>query len=152
MAFATLIYVSYRKADYLICNIFDSFIGKQNIDSFSINVKETIELSTVNINSLPSALWVFSTAFLATHSKFKTKQTWYFWICIPLLYAISIEGIQLLGITDGTFDKVDVLYSIGGWTMAMLCAKFISIKADLFTIPYQYLSILYVALVLGNVW
>ena len=101
---------------------------------------------------MPSALWVFSTAFLATHSQFKAKKTWYVWICIPLMYAISIEGIQLVGITDGTFDKLDIIYSIVGWTLAMIFAKLMSKNVDLFTIPYQYLSILYVALILGNVW
>ena len=147
-----IIYIVFRSDNFLVSNILESMIGTNEITNITEQIRLNINLSYSNINSLPSALWVFSTSFLSSRSKFNSRITWYIWITIPLIYSLGLEGLQLLQVTDGTYDPLDVKYSIIGWVCAMLVAKVIDISTSGCSIPYYYLCLFYGILIFGNVW
>jgi hypothetical protein len=130
----------------------ESIFGTEDVVILIEQVQTQITLSCTNIDSLPSALWVFSTSFLSTRSSFKERIAWYLWIALPLVYSIGLEGLQLVQVTDGTYDPNDVQYSIIGWVCGMSVAKLIDLSTTGCSIPYYYLGISYLILILGNVW
>jgi hypothetical protein len=63
------------------------------------------------VYNLPGALWLYS--FL---SSFRNLNFGFFkYSLIPLFVALTIELLQGLHITDGTFDWFDVLFYIAAW-------------------------------------
>lgn len=68
------------------------------------------------VYNLPGALWVY--AFL---SIFVTKTEKGILYClIPLCGALGIEVLQYFGLTDGTYDWVDIFFYLSAWLGFMI--------------------------------
>jgi hypothetical protein len=61
------------------------------------------------VYNLPGALWMY--AFMC----FSSRQNSRFLLYAPLVLALGIEAVQLLHLTDGTFDPLDVLFYLLAW-------------------------------------
>ncbi len=60
--------------------------------------------------NLPSALWLFAfQSLMIIQWGGKINRTNIGWVSVPLIIALGSELIQLAGITDGTFDPLDVM-------------------------------------------
>jgi hypothetical protein len=65
------------------------------------------------VYNLPGALWLY--AFLSFSSQLRSRLI----TLLPLCLALGIEAVQLLKITDGTFDVMDVLFYLLAWLVFM---------------------------------
>jgi len=147
-----LIYISCREGNFLINAMLSDLFGIQLLNSFNSFVSSSLNFSSENINSLPSALWVFSTSLLSTRIKSENIIFKYLLICLPLIYSVSLEFIQYLGLTDGTFDKVDLTYSALGWFCALIIAKLFDFHPKAISISSGAVAFFYSILILGNVY
>ena len=67
--------------------------------------------------SLPSGLWVMASTIFGN---FLRKRNSLF-VYLPITLVLGIELFQLLGITDGVFDYLDIIISILGFCIAKEC-------------------------------
>lgn len=112
MLLALLIYVSFRSEKILINLLIDkSFLG----DIFNHYRKMIAPIYTLIPHSLcfsfPSALWLFSILnFFLLVWNFEINRSNFYWYLLPLVYCLVLEFLQKKKVTDGTFDKIDVLF------------------------------------------
>jgi hypothetical protein len=82
------------------------------------------------IYSLPGGIWVFvlTIIFRRVYRKRITPQLPIDYL--PMIYAIGLEFLQYLHVTDGTFDKMDL--------MIILAAEFLARMLDFKQISTEY--------------
>ncbi|MFK7758238.1 MAG: hypothetical protein AB8B53_15010 [Flavobacteriales bacterium] len=149
---AGLIYLTCREGSLLINLIVEELAGGKLLESFKSLVSQTFKFSEASVSSLPSALWVFSTAMLSSRIQIKKKALWYLMFISPLLYSVSLEVLQYYHITDGTFDRVDLTYSVYGWLGAACVAKLYDLLPSSIHLNLSSVVCCYFILVLGNVY
>lgn len=72
------------------------------------------------IYNIPEGLWVFSISLLGAKLYLPVKNFRIHLIFIPIVFAITLEIMQALHITNGTFDVLDLLVSTLAWGLAYL--------------------------------
>ena len=73
--------------------------------------------------SLPDGIWVFSlTSSLIVYWRFDYKNV-KIWLLFPLIMGILLEIFQYFCIFPGTFDILDLLLSILGFSISLLFFK-----------------------------
>ncbi|MBL4709098.1 MAG: hypothetical protein JKY48_11745 [Flavobacteriales bacterium] len=78
-------------------------------------ISNAIHLPTFFIFSLPEGLWVLAVT-LTSKGLFITHRNRAFHLSfLPLIFAISLEIFQLIGLTNGTFDWFDILSAFCFW-------------------------------------
>lgn len=82
------------------------------------DIMQFLPLNEIFIYSVPEGLWVFSITLTS-------KPYFIGWNCrrleclfLPLIYCISLEIFQLLHLTNGRFDLMDIQISILFWLIA----------------------------------
>lgn len=149
LIFGFLIYTGFRE-DTLMFDIL-SFLCN---DSFVIKYRSFLttyfEFDSHFVDCLPSGLWVFSASIVSSRVYLKKRWHWYLFLNIPILYSIALEYFQWAGVTDGTYDQLDIISSIIAWVMALMVAKWIDINTLRRPISVGYPLFLYAILVLGN--
>ena len=107
--FASLIYLLFRSEHIAI----NQLILQTSLSNFFIKVRAVCaELNTnqlsIYIYSLPSSLWLYSamSAMLILWNNEINRKN-FIWFFLPFLFSISLELMQKLRITDGTFDSND---------------------------------------------
>jgi hypothetical protein len=106
------------RSDYSNANV---LIHK--FSNISLNLSQSINLNNIVIYNLPEAFWVFSLTLLSLNYKIQLKRINLNLIYIPLLYVWLAEFLQLINITDGTFDLLDLLFSFISWGIAYFLLK-----------------------------
>lgn len=103
-----VIYVLFRSHDTVVNRfLFGNFIAEPiRFNSF---------WSEIIIYNLPGALWLY--AFVYFNSIY--SKSWFSRLA-PLALALGIELVQLLKITDGTFDSFDVFFYLASWILCNL--------------------------------
>jgi hypothetical protein len=101
------------RSDYSNANVFI-----HQFSDISLNLSQSINLNNIVIYNLPEAFWVFSLTLLSLNYKLKIKGVNLNLIYIPLLYVWIAEFFQLLSITNGTFDVLDIVFSSITWAIA----------------------------------
>jgi len=98
-----LIYVLFRPRDIVVNKLIFSWIDSP---------PPVLKLPGCDwlVYNLPGALWLY--AFLSFSLVLRNKLI----TLLPLCLALGIEAVQLLKITDGTFDILDVLFYLLAWT------------------------------------
>lgn len=86
--------------------------------NYDYNLSNTYYLSNVAIYNLPEAMWVFSLTLLTLNYKLRLKNITFSLSYIPLIYVWIAESLQLINITNGTFDLLDLLLSSLFWLIA----------------------------------
>ena len=80
--------------------------------------------------SLPEGLWAFSFTYLlasiwsGTHHPAR-----YFWVALPVASCVGGEFAQRFHIIPGTFDYMDISFSVGACIAALIARKFISLDS-----------------------
>lgn len=87
--------------------------------STDYNLSDTFKLNSIVVYNLPEAMWVFSLTLLSLNYKVKiSNQLSVNLVFAPLIYVWFSEFLQLINITDGTFDFLDVLFASITWSIA----------------------------------
>lgn len=107
-AFGTSVYVGWRSTNLLVF---------EWIDYFALNAfvfRPSIVLPDWLLYSFPDGCWVYATTswMLLIWNRFVL------WTWIAVLLAASAEFGQLLGLVQGTYQTLDVLFYLGGFVLA----------------------------------
>ena len=121
LAICLYIYLAYRPTNTAVQIIFRSILPAEALTYMQ---SKSVLLPFWAINSLPQGLWVFCMTCFSSDLQFKRLSLWW----SPLLFAIGLEGFQYFGITDGTFDWVDVLFSIA-FSLFAICLLYQNSKS-----------------------
>ena len=151
MLLGLIIYLYFRSDYFVVCNVLD-FIFSERISSKIYTIQwNWISVPEVLIDSLPSALWIFSASLMSTRIATKKRISWYLWLLLPITYSLSLECLQKYNVTDGTFDVNDVVFSLVGWLFAMCIGIIIDSCSKAIKIKTYHALIFYLILILGNV-
>jgi len=147
---AAIIYTAFRGDCCFASAFVTQFLGESGAKVYVSNMQETFHFSTTNINSLPAALWVFSTSFMSSRITSNKTHVWKILVLLPLAYALGLETMQYYGLTDGTFDTNDIIYTIMGWSVSILFAKTFDLSGKQIQFSTYSLVVFYGILFLAN--
>jgi len=105
------IYTFYR-AEETNVNLLLKHVFHTDFQSIRIHVKEAIPLHSVVVYNLPEGLWIFSITLLGVNLFLRIRQRKIYLIYFPIIFVLLLEILQLLKITDGTFDLLDIVISL----------------------------------------
>jgi hypothetical protein len=112
------IYLFYRTEKTVVNDMLIRLISFDTYSSMKQHVMQFLPLNRFLIYSLPEGLWVFCITL--------TSQPYYIGVdsrrlqCLflPIIYCICLEIFQLLHLTNGRFDLMDIETSILFWSIA----------------------------------
>jgi hypothetical protein len=117
--FASLvIYLFYRTENTVVNYLAMNLISVNSYMALRDSINRLLPLSRFVIYSLPEGLWVFCITLTSKAFYFERYEKKVSCAIIPLIFSIGLEFCQLLGITNGTFDLMDIGASIVFWTAA----------------------------------
>lgn len=102
LSISLFIYVCFRTQHTIVNEVLERLFGLQP-------VHWTLPGLPWVVYNLPGALWMY--AFMCFSSRKGSR----FLMYAPLVLALGIEAVQLLHLTDGTFDPLDVLFYLLAW-------------------------------------
>ena len=109
------IYLFFRTEKTLINGLFVSIVSIENYVVMKETITDLLPLHPLVIYSLPGGLWVFCVTLASKNLFLRIKNFSISLTYVPLLFAVGIEVLQLLHITNGTFDVLDIIVSITFW-------------------------------------
>ncbi len=112
------IYVFYRTERTIVNELLLNFISINEFREIKTSITQALPINKQLIFSLPEGLWVFSTTLVSKNIYFKIANLKINCIFFPLLFSIGLEFFQLVKITDGTFDFIDVISASIFWFIA----------------------------------
>lgn len=107
-AIGSCVYVGWRSTDLLVFRWIEYF----GLTAFVF--RPTVVLPDWLLYSLPDGCWVFS----ATSWMLLIWNRWVPWTLIPVILAVSAEFGQLLGLVQGTYETLDILFYLLGFFLA----------------------------------
>ena len=114
------IYVFYR-TDKTVVNELVIFLTSAE---FYLKLKESITsslpLNNLIIYSLPEALWVLCITVTSKSFVIQFGPARITGAIVPMFYCIGLEICQLIGLTRGTFDPMDIVLSALFWLVGVI--------------------------------
>ena len=112
------IYLFYRTEKTVINDIFISIVSCEHYVHWKNFVTNHFALPGAIIYSLPEGLWVFSITLTSGSFFLRVGSHQLSLLFLPLVFSIGLELIQLLHLTNGRFDFMDIALSILFWAVA----------------------------------
>jgi hypothetical protein len=122
------IYLFYRTEKTVVNEMLISIISFDTYAAWKANIVHLIPINDTIVYSLPEGLWVFCITLTSKPYYVKLRNRRIDCVFIPLVFSIGLEILQLLHITNGRFDLIDigvsiVFWSIGNFTFGNKVAK-----------------------------
>jgi len=104
----TCIYIGWRSTDLLVFRWIE-YCGLQ-----SLVIRPAIKLPEWLLYSLPDGCWVYATTswMLLIWKRFSV------WIWVGVVLAVGAEYGQLLGLVQGTYQSLDVIFYVSAFVLA----------------------------------
>jgi len=118
MIFSLFIYVFYRTDKTLINQLVIYLFSFKTYDGLKSSINLALPLNKYIIYSLPEGLWVFCITLTSKEFYFNLYQKRINCVFIPLVFAIGLELMQLIHLTNGRFDFLDIAISLFFWFIA----------------------------------
>jgi hypothetical protein len=112
------IYLFYRTEKTVVNDMLISLISFQTYARMKQDVMQLLPLNEVLIYSMPEGLWVFCITLTSKPYFIGWNSRRLHCLFLPLIYCISLEIFQLLHLTNGRFDLMDIQVSILFWLIA----------------------------------
>jgi len=112
------IYLFYRTEKTVVNELLMLFVSHDTFSEMRITITRAIPLNESIIYSLPGGLWVFCTTVLSRDLVIKFGDYKIPMVIIPILFAVGLEACQLIHLTNGTFDRWDIGFSVMFWLAA----------------------------------
>jgi hypothetical protein len=113
------IYTFYRVEETNV-NLLLKYVFRSDFQSIRVYISEAIPLHSVVIYNLPEGLWIFSITLLGANLFIRIKHRKIYLIYLPIVFVLLLEILQLLKITDGTFDLLDIGMSSAFWLLSFV--------------------------------
>lgn len=135
LAVSLFIYLFYRTERTLVNEIAIHLITLNGYRSLKSAVVHFLPLHDIIIYSLPEGLWVFCIT-IASLPYYVNMGTWRFrCLFLPLIFCVGLEFLQLVGVTNGRFDLIDIGAVVVFWMVGILTAEHVRPQIDLFHRP-----------------
>ena len=102
--------------------------------------------------SLPEGLWVFSATLLSIRLEFPIRENRIHLKYLPFLFAMLVELVQVLGITNGQFDWLDIFVSFIFTVLALIIPSKEQKKNAIESKEFWLLVLIYAMVYLSDVW
>jgi Ca2+/Na+ antiporter len=102
--------------------------------------------------SLPEGLWVFSATLLSIRLEFPIREKRIHLKYLPFLFAMLVELVQVLGITNGQFDWLDIFVSFIFTVLALIIPSKEQKKNAIESKEFWLLVLIYAMVYLSDVW
>lgn len=117
LLFSLFVYLFYRSEQTLVNEVFQFIFSGDVYFNLKANISENLILPKFLVFSLPEGLWVLAVT-LASKNIYLGKHKYLVHVAIlPIIIAIALEFFQLLNITNGTFDWLDIASAICFWML-----------------------------------
>lgn len=116
--FSLFIYLFYRTEKTLINELSIQVLSVHHYSALREAVTGMLPLSKPIIFSLPEGLWVFCITLTSKPFYLQWYQRQLPGVFVPLIFCISLELFQLLQLTKGRFDFLDIGVSVFFWALA----------------------------------
>ena len=113
------IYLFYRTERTLVNQLVYNVISFDTYSRLKASIASAFPLPDVVIYSLPEGLWVFCITLTSGHYYIKIGGRCIYCLYIPLLFSVALELFQLLHITNGRFDFMDIGISFAFWLLGL---------------------------------
>ena len=127
------LYVFYRTEKTLINDIVIRTISYPTYALLKAKVTTVLPLNNLVVYSLPEGLWVFCITITSKPYFIPLKNRHFHCVYIPLLFSTGLELLQLLHITKGRFDFMDIWVSFVFWFIANFAFTYTFTKQNIFS-------------------
>lgn len=117
LVISLFIYLFYRTDRTLVNQLAIHLFSAHNYTSLKIIIANALPLNDVIIYSLPEGLWVFCITLTSRQYYIMLLGSRIDCCYIPIVFAVGLELLQLLHITNGRFDLIDISMSISFWLL-----------------------------------
>lgn len=112
------IYLFYRSEKTLVNELVKMLFSEDSYLAIKSSIAKALPLTELIIYSLPGGLWVFCVTVLSRNFIVKIKGYEIEVVLIPILFAIGLEFLQLIHVTKGIFDPLDIILYLVLWMIA----------------------------------
>lgn len=118
------IYVFYRTEKTVVNEMIIAMISRESYYAAREIVRGLLPLQPLIVYSVPEGLWVFCITLTSKRFYLQVFQRKLHGVYIPMIICVVLEILQLLNITNGRFDVMDILVSFLFWWLAksQVCA------------------------------
>lgn len=132
LLFSLFVYLFYRSEQTVVNEIFQFVFSGDVYFNLKASVSENIILPQLLVFSLPEGLWVLAVTIASKNIYLGTNKSLIHVAILPVIIAITLELLQLTGITNGTFDWWDLVSAICFWSLGYYLLPSPSKKQRLF--------------------
>lgn len=129
------IYLFYRTDRTLVNEIVIRMISFETYTGLKAHVVRILPLNDMVIYSLPEGLWIFCITLTSKPYYVRLNKWRIDCLFIPLIFCVTLEIFQLLHITNGRFDFMDIGISVVFWILGSYVWSDKSEKQDIFIRP-----------------
>lgn len=112
------IYLFYRTEKTVINTLSIHIFSIHNYIALRETITTLLPLNETVIYSLPEGLWVFCITLTSKSFYIQSFNRKIHCVFIPLIFCIGLELLQLLHLTNGRFDFLDIWISVSFWAIA----------------------------------
>jgi hypothetical protein len=113
------IYLFYRTDKTVVNDIFMAIFSRSTYYGSRSAVNRCLPLPDILIYSLPEGLWVFCITLTSKPYYLKAARLQFNLMYLPLIFSVGLELLQLVHITNGRFDWLDIASSVLFWAIGM---------------------------------
>ena len=114
------IYMFYRTEKTVINQVFIYLFSLPTDAAFKMQVNILFPLNSYFVYSLPEGLWLLCITISSTFFYLEINGRRLNLVYFPILFALILEFFQLLHLTNGRFDLMDILFSVAFWITGFL--------------------------------
>lgn len=125
------IYLFYRTEKTVINDLLIRLISLNSYARMKDAVTHSLPLKNFVIYSLPEGLWIFCITLTSKPYNLHWGQRRIDCVFVPVIYCIGLEIFQLLHLTNGRFDPIDIGMSIFFWLLANYFFRYVGEKQNI---------------------
>lgn len=127
------IYLFYRTEKTVVNELLIRLISLGSYTNLRATIAHALPLNNIVVYSLPEGLWIFCITLTSKPYYIYLNKRHLDCVYIPLIFCFSLEFMQLVNLTNGRFDWMDILVSMIFWLTGRYLVKGIDKKRHLLT-------------------
>lgn len=127
------IYLFYRTEKTVVNELALAVVSFDTYTRLKESVTTLLPLNEIIIYSLPGGLWVFCITLTSKPYYLRFNNRRINGVFIPIIFCIGLETFQLLNLTHGRFDPMDIYVYVVFWLMGIYMFKDESDTEDILT-------------------
>ncbi|KYP15338.1 hypothetical protein [Flavihumibacter sp. CACIAM 22H1] len=132
LAISLYIYVIYRTDKTLVNQLIIALVSWEKYAALKAEIRALFPLADWIIYSLPEGLWIFCITLSSHYFFLEIKGSRLNLSLLPILLAVTMELFQLVHLSNGRFDWMDLLISFTFWLFALFVTRMNLEKQALF--------------------